>query len=240
MLVTLLSLGSVLAGQEEDAEAVAERAREIAMEGQVLLRRGDSLEAMARYRQALELDPNFFVVRFELARLLAYVQRYEESAVEFAKVVEASPRNGAARRGEATALLLLGHYAESRQKLEEGLRALPRDGQLAHMLARLLATAPLESVREGPLAVQLALTVYSIKKTYDTGETVAMAHAETGDFEKAIELQRGLIAEAQGEGNETRVEKLRERLLSYLRSEPWRAASPAEIAMATEPPDSVN
>jgi hypothetical protein len=91
-------------------------------------------------------------------------------------------------------------------------------------------------VRDGALALQLALTVYEVKQTYDTGETVAMAHAEVGDFESAIEKQRSLIARAQNEDDEAKVEALREKLLSYLRSEPWRAASPGEIAMATEPP----
>ena len=113
---------------------------------------------------------------------------------------------------------------------------MPRDGQLAHTLARLLATAPVEQVRNGALALRLALTVYEVKQTYDTGETVAMAHAELGDFESAIEMQRGLVARAQSEDAEEKVEALRDRLLSYLRSEPWRATSPGEIAMATEPP----
>ncbi|HVS66380.1 MAG TPA: tetratricopeptide repeat protein [Thermoanaerobaculia bacterium] len=205
-------------------------------EAQSLANAGDFEAAIGRYRGALEAEPTLHLARFELARVLAYLGRYEESAAEFGAVVAAAPGNGAARRGEATALLLLGRYGEARRKLEEALETLPRDGQIAHTLARLLATAPVDRVRDGALALPLALAVYEVKKTYETGETVAMAYAELGEFERAIELQRGLLAQAQGEGDEATLEKLRERLLAYLRSEPWRASSPAEIAMATEPP----
>jgi hypothetical protein len=123
-------------------------------------------------------------------------------------------------------------------KLQEGLEALPQDGQLAHTLARLLASAPEDSVRDGQLAVRLATAVYSIKKIYETAETLAMAHAEAGDFDQAVEIQTGLVARAKTEGDATRLEALELRLVSYQRREPWRAVSPAEIATATEPPDS--
>lgn len=233
-LLTVLTFSTpAVAAQPASAKALA-----LAQEAQQAMLRGDSEAGIRGYRAALEMDPGLHRVRFELARLLASTGQLEESAREFSLVVEALPDNSAARRGEATALLMLGRYAEARRKLEEGLTALPSDGQLAHSLARLLATAPVDAVRDGELALRLALAVYEVKKLPETAETLAMAYAETGNFDKAIEVQRQLITEAEKTGDERRVEPLRERLLSYLRQEPWRAASPGEIAMATEPPES--
>jgi tetratricopeptide (TPR) repeat protein len=193
-------------------------------------------QALASYQAALTEDPTLHDVRFEMAQFLATSGRIEESAQEFGKIVAARPLDGVARRSEATALIFLGRYLESKQKLEEALQILPRDGQLAHTLARLLAVAPVEEARDGLLAVQLATAVYEVVKLYETGETLSMAYAETGDFDRAIELQRQLISQAEGEGDTNRVNDLRQRLLSYQRSEAWRARSPAEIAMATAPP----
>ncbi len=216
--------------------ADAARARDLVKEAITLSRQGDVEAAIAKFRQAVEASPDDFRIRFQLASALVSQGRIEEAGPVFAEVVARDPTNSAARRGEITALLFAGRYVDARIRLEEGLTALPRDGQLAHTLARLCATAPLDKVRHGELALRLALTVYEIKKSYDTGETVAMAYAETGQYAKAVEFQRGLIAQAVREGGTARLEKLRQRLLTYQRVQPWRAESPAEIAMATEPP----
>lgn len=227
----LLALTTPSFGQSTDP-----RAAELVEESITLARQGDLEQAEAKLRQAVELAPDDFRIRFQLASTLAAQGRIEDAGPVFAEVVARDPTNAAARRGEITALLFGGRYVDARIKLEEGLTALPRDGQLAHTLARLCATAPLDKVRDGALALQLAQKVYEIKKTYETAETLAMAHAETGDFAKALEIQRGLIARAEQEGDSARIDALRERLLSYLKNEPWRAAAPGEIAMATEPP----
>ena len=218
------------------ARADAAQAQTLVNEAITLHRQGDFEASIKKYRAAVEAAPDNIYIRFQLASALSTMGRIEEAGPEFAEVVARDPDNSAARLGEITALIFAGRYVDARVKLEEGLTALPRDGQLAHTLARLCATAPLDKVRHGELALQLALKVYEIKKTYETGETVAMAYAETGQFAKAVEFQRVLIAQAEQEGETERLEKLRQRLLTYQRDLPWRAESPAEIAMATEPP----
>ena len=218
------------------AQTTDPRATALVSEATALSLQGDFEPAVVKLREAREISPGDVRILFQLASVLTSQGRLEEAGPVFAEVVALDPRNSAARRGEITALLFAGRYSDARLKLEEGLTALPRDGQLAHTLARLCATAPLDKVRNGELALQLALKVYEIRKTYETGETVAMAYAETGRFDEALEIQRDLIDQAEKAGESARVEALRERLLSYLRNEPWRAASPAEIAMATEAP----
>jgi predicted Zn-dependent protease len=166
---------------------------------------------------------------------LIRVGRFDEARPEFSALVLTAPQNGAARHGEITSLIMLERYPEARRKLEEGLTVLPRDGQLAHTLARLLATAPDDTVRDGPLALRLATVVYRIKKLPETAETLAMAAAESGDFSRAIEIQREVIAEAEASGVQLDV-LVRQRLNNYQAAHPWRAESAKEIAMAAEPP----
>ena len=224
------SIAQTVPEANADAQALAQEEFQLATNGDYEL-------AITRFQAALEIAPEQHVFRFQLARLLAALGRYEDARREFATVVQAMPENSAAWRGEVTALLLAGRYPDARRRLQEGLDALPRDGQLAHTLARLLATAPDDTVRDGELALRLAQTVYEVKKMYETAETLAMAHAETGNFEEAIKIQRALIERAESDEDATRVESLQLRLASYQNNEPWRAVSPVEIATATEPPD---
>ncbi len=222
--------GRSLSAQSSNAQALAG-------EGQELARKGDLEGSLIKYRDALEADPELDSVRFLLAHSLIRAGRFQEARPEFAALVLTDPQNGAARRGEITSLILMERYPEARRKLEEGLTVLPRDGQLAHTLARLLATAPDDAVRDGALALRLAEAVFRIKKTPQTSETMAMAAAETGNFELAIEMQNTLITEAEQKGARAEeIESLRQRLNFYQAAHPWRAESAMEIAMATEPP----
>lgn len=220
----------------QTAPAKPQTASEMADEASRQMRLGDYPKAIELLRGAVAKDPSLGGVRFQLASVLAYLGRFQEAGPEFAAVVAADPQNSAARRGEITALLLENRYAEARRRLEQGLEALPRDGQLAHTLARLLASAPDAAVRDGALAVGLALKVFEIKKIVPTGETLAMAYAEVGNFAKAIEIQKQVLEMAKETGDVTQLVPLRERLALYERGQPWRAGSPMEIAMATEPP----
>ncbi len=236
LLVITAWLVVFLSGSPPAPGAADPRVTELISEANTFSRKGDLEQAIAKLKEAVELAPENQHISFQLGGLLASLGRFEEAGPVFAAVVALDPQNSAARRGEVTAIIVQGRYRDARRKLEEGLVALPRDGQLAHTLARLTATAPLDDVRDGELALQLALKVYEVVKNYETGETVAMAYAETGRYEQAVAQQRKLIEQAEKADESKKLEGLNQRLLTYLRNEPWRAASSAEIAMATEPP----
>ena len=91
-----------------------------------------------------------------------------------------------------------------------------------HRLARLLATASDDTVREGRLALELAEKLLEETRSAVHAETVAMALAETGQFDDAIRLQRSLIAQAEAEADSRYVDRLRENLSRYEKGEPSR------------------
>ena len=213
-----------------------ERANALAGEAFRLSREGDLEAAIAKYHAALELAPELHGARFALARIFAGLSRFEEARVEFATLVAANPGDGVARRGEATALILLGRWTEAQQRLEEGVRANLRDGQLAHLLARVMSSAPEDAVRDGARALELAMRVYDVQKKAIVGETIAMAFAELGEFERALAIQREMIKIVEAAGDERLLAVMRERLAAYTRREAWRAESPLEIVQSTELP----
>jgi tetratricopeptide (TPR) repeat protein len=192
---------------------------------------GNFETALSGFREAVRLDPDSTDGRFELARLLGHLGRYDEALQELGRVIEEAPHHGPARRAQATALLLQQRYGEARASLQESLSALPADLQLAHALARLLASAPDDRVRNGLLALDLARRVFQAHASTPTAETLAMAHAEAGRFDEAIRSQRRLVTEAEGAGRE--VSLMRRRLLAFEERRAWRATSPDEIIRPT-------
>lgn len=241
MLALLLCLapGSPAWSQETSApsQITLERGNELAKEAFRLSREGDQEAAVAKYRSALEVAPELHGARFALARLFAGLSRFEEAREEFAILVAANPQDVASHRGHATSYLLLGQWAEARQSLEASLKTVvPRDGQLAHLLARILASAPDVAARDGSLALEMAMWVYDVQKKAAIGETIAMAFAELGEFDRAIAIQEAMIKIVEEADDEPLLALMRQRLAAYGRQEPWLAKSPLEIVQSTELP----
>ena len=86
---------------------------------------------------------------------------------------------------------------EQRQLLERGLAELPESSRLAAALARLLAACPDPLLRDGEQATRLALQLVAAEKSLENAETLAMALAESGRLEQAIEWQREVIRQAE-------------------------------------------
>ena len=66
-----------------------------------------------------------------------------------------NPAVSQASFGYAMGLVRLGRYHEARDRLERDVQSFPDQPGLAHALARLLAAAPDDRVRDGARAVRL-------------------------------------------------------------------------------------
>jgi TPR repeat protein len=87
--------------------------------------------------------------------------------------------------------------------------------------AWLLATSQFESVRDGQQAVSLALQAVSHHRTPAYLDTLAAAYAETGKFDKAVEIQREALSLAPA-ASEALVAELQTHLAAFEAGEPWR------------------
>ena len=99
-----------------------------------------------------------------------------------------------------------------------------------NMLAWIRATHPDPALRDGDAALRLAEQVVALAPDPDFLDTLAAAHAELGDFDSAIRVQREalalLVRQADpglgGRDISERRERLAERLDAYLDGRPWR------------------
>ena len=172
-------------------------------------------EALAEYRWIVEADPEFVPGLSGLARLLGQLGRFEESAAIHAQWVAKEPRSFDARLGEVTALTFAGRHLEVKQRLEAGIEELVDNLVLKDILARHLAASPDHAVRDGARAVELALEVYQRVPSAESIETLAMAYAQAGRFEEAIEWQQHLANKAREAGDSALIERIQGNLARY-------------------------
>ena len=193
----------------------------------ILLRlgQGDDELALVALRRAVNLAPEQAATHLALAQALARQGRFDGALESYGRTLELDPTQAEAHLGRATALLLARRFDETRQALEASLDTLgPAVGEpirqgLRHALARLLASCPDATVRDGETALALALAVFERQPLPAHGETVAMAYAELGRFDLARHWQQRMVDAM--DGGEPLAEA-RHRLALYAAGEPYR------------------
>ena len=192
--------------------------------------RGREAEARSAWARALELDPESRLALAALASALARSGDLTASIDLHRRWVEYTPRDDRAQFGLAMALLLEGRNEEAKMALEQATAALPEQAALAHLLARLLATAAETEVRDGPRALTMARDLIRSSPGPDVAETLAMALAEVGDFEQAVQLQEQVVERSRRRGEPASSLRAREQRLEAYRQgrpirNPWGAGS---------------
>lgn len=192
--------------------------------GSLLAEEGDATGAIERFERAVELDPDLVEAHQNLAILygrrgdFASAVRHQEQAVDL------GPESAEARLTLATARILGGDVAAARRDLETALAKHPSDPRIADTLARVLATAPEDSVRDGAMAADIASKLIDAMPSTQHAETMAMALAELGRFEEAAKMEEQAIAGMESAGvTGPDLDEARQRLELYRRRQPVRA-----------------
>ena len=100
-------------------------------------------------------------------------------------------------------------FREAVALLAEGNQRFPERTATATTLARLLASSPDLSVRDGKRALDLANAVHSAEPTPVHGETVALALAELERCDEALSWMKRAVAEAEQENDAAEAGRLR-------------------------------
>lgn len=179
-------------------------------------------QALDRFTAAVRGDPAYLPARLQLANVLRARGRFQAAIDHYAYVIDRDPRLGEARFGYAVTLARLRRYADARRHLLEAVRLFPGQPAFVNALARLYAAAPDAEVRDGPGARALADQLVSRGATLETAETMAMALAEIGEFERAAKWQRDAIAVATRAGLVELAGRMSDNLRLYERRQPCR------------------
>lgn len=190
--------------------------------GIVLERGAADARAAEHYRAALAGKPAFEPAHLRLGHIANRAGRLEEAVRYYDAAVRSDPRNSEARFAASLIRVRLGEFAESRRELEEAIAALPGQTAFAHALARILVASPDDAARDAPRAFELLESLSQGSANTDLGETVAMALAEAGEFEQAVQWQRSVISTVEGAGRSDLLGPMAARLELYESGRPCR------------------
>jgi len=194
--------------------------------GVLMGERRQDREAIDAFSRAVQADPGNMEARLALGDALRRTGRVQESLAPYAEVIKANPSASQAAFGYAMALVRLRRYPEARDRLNEGAKVFPDQPGFAHALARLLAAAPDDRVRDGARAMTIMTGLTKTQQSLGTAETMAMVLAELGRFDEAVTWQQNAIAAASQSGRADIVARLTRNLALYQRREPCRIPWP--------------
>jgi len=183
--------------------------------GLLLQNRGSHQEAVPYYQESLQLNPAQPAVSLNLATALSILADYVAAIPHYQAVVKAEPKNLPAWLGGIAALILSDQLPMARTALTDAVHNLPENKRLSHLYARFLAAAPDLALRDGKRAVVLAGALFDAEKNVHFAETFAMAQAQAGLFERAVQLQTELITFIGDRAGADMVDRLQANLERY-------------------------
>jgi tetratricopeptide (TPR) repeat protein len=189
---------------------------------------GRHQEAIDWFSTALKHEPGYVQARIQLAGVLARSGRPADALRHYEQALQEDPTRSDAAFGYAMALVRLGRYAEARERLTSALELHPNQPTFTHALARLLAAAPDDRVRDGRRAKMLVDALLKEEQSIELGETTAMMLAELGEYKQAAVLQGDVIAAARRAGLHDVVQRLTGNLKLYESGKPCRTPFTAQ------------
>jgi tetratricopeptide (TPR) repeat protein len=190
--------------------------------GVLMASSGRSQQAVSHLSAAVRFSPNYVEAYQALADVLRRSGRVEQAMTQYAEALRVNPKAAEARFGYGMALVRLGRYREARDWFDEASQLYPDRPDFQYALARLLAAAPDDRVRDGQRAQAIVERLAQTSRTIDLGETLAMALAERGQFAEAVALQRQVMEASTRQGLDAITRRMAANLLRYERGQPCR------------------
>ena len=245
--VALIDLGVALSAQGRLEEALVpyHEALRLAPDryqlhnnlGNILGRLGRPEEALAEYREAVRLKPDLAFLHNGTAQMLAQLGRLEEAEACFSEAIRLDPSFASPHFELAKTLLKQGQNIAAMDQFRAALRLDPDNFQILAQIAKVLAASDDPELRDGRTALVLAAKANALTGGQQPVvlDALAMACAETGDFDNAQEVaQRALdIATLM---NLKDLPPLQQRLQLYKNHQVWRESFQTPGAPAQSPP----
>lgn len=183
--------------------------------GLATLQLGDTAAALGHLQAAFVLDPAAVQHGRELSRVLVRAGRTDEAIRALQQVTAVDDSDEDSLVGLSLLLAGAARYGEAVAVLDGAVRRQPDRVASATTLARLLASAPDATLRNGRRALELATGVYERAPAPAHAETVAIALAELERCADALAWMRRGIADADRAGDASEAKRLTDEAVRY-------------------------
>ncbi len=228
------NLGLALATKGDLDDAIADFGKAVELEpanaqaeenlGHALMTKGSVDEAISHFNKALELSPETAEFHTNLGIALAKKGQLADAVPHFEKALAIAPDSVEARYYLGKALVMTGQGEEGLAYWKQALSKDPDNLQVLNDTAWVLATSSNAALRDGNAALPLAEHAVELTAQKEPAilGTLAAAYAETGRFDKAIELEQRASGLATEQGNLRLAQSLNDRLALFQNKSPVR------------------
>ena len=183
----------------------------------------DYNRALADFDKALESDPNYTNAIAGRAEVFYVTREFQKAILEYTAFLKVAPESALAYERRATSHLALEHYQDAIADYEKAIELDPKLLDAYNALVWVLATAPVDDVRNGAMAVgygKKALALADKSQSYLYMDSLAAAYAEVGRFGDAVSLQSRAISLLPKDYNEKERDEFNRRLQLYKQHKP--------------------
>ncbi len=156
--------------------------------GHALTKLGRLDEALAFYRTAIGLQPDYADAHAKLGFALSENGRLDEAIVAYRRVIELKPADSSAHGRLSVALMAAGQTQEAEKSYQKLLDLVPKSPADHNELAWLLATCPEPKFRSPKHAVGLARKAVELVPSEGSfWNTLGVTHYRNGEWKDAID-----------------------------------------------------
>jgi tetratricopeptide (TPR) repeat protein len=194
--------------------------------GNALSQKGQIGEAITEYEKALAIEPALAEVHFNLGNALRQGERIVDTIAHYREALELKPDYAEAHSNLGYALFQLRQLPEAIDHWQKAVELQPNNAGALNNLAWVLATCPIDQLRDGGKAVALAQRASQL----DSGNpvilrTLAAAYAEAGRFTEAVKAAQSALPLAVAQGNSRLSSDLEAQIKLHEAGLPFRDAS---------------
>jgi Flp pilus assembly protein TadD len=222
-------------GESDEARAVLTKAAQLLPNdvrirgqlGKLLLRLGQLAEAERELSAAVRINPHDLELSQHLGVTLYQLNQLDQAVGVLQRAVGANPRNGTAWYFLANAHLRSRRLEQSIDSYRSAIAAAPNLVEAQNNLAWILSVHPDERLRSGEEAVDMAKKLCELTQFKESRflDTLAVAYAETGQFEAAAETAKMAVEvarKATPDNSADMLRRLQNRLEMFENRQPYR------------------
>jgi tetratricopeptide (TPR) repeat protein len=228
-----LNLGAAFEENGKSAEALSQYQQALALNpqryeadnniGKLLYEMNKPEEALSYCLKAVELNPKRASSHNSLGLVLVALNRFDEAMSQFFEAAHLDANYVAPRFQTGRTLLKLGRDADAIPFFHEALQIEPDNYPMLIYVARVLASDENSQIRNGTEALALAGEAVQLAGGAQPValDTLAMACAEAGRFDEAIQQQQQAVKLAESASQTDDAVPMQQRLELYKNHQPW-------------------